>query len=600
MRRPSAAGVLVTVSIATVAGLAVMAIPAAAKSFVFARVAIEATVAPDGSLRIVEARTYRFDGSFSWASYRLPLVGASRIRQIGVADERGPYAPGNLVGPGVYRVRREGNQVEIVWGFQASNESRTFTISYVLDDVVTVYADVAELYWKFIGTGWDHPSEDVRVEVKLPGSLAASEIRAWGHGPLHGTVRPVSGGAMLAVRHLPASTMVEGRIVFPHRVVPQARRRTAETALPRILKEEAAWAAQANRRRQVARVAQGGMVALPAAVVALWFAMYLRYGREPNPSVPEGYYRELPGRYTPAELGVLWRFGSVQPADFVATVLDLARRGYLRVETAVGEGFLGLGRDEQYTLVRTDKVGGLAAFESDALALLFGSPDAPGSVTVSRRRGLPDEVKRRVGRRFSSWSGAVRRAADREKFFDGTSMRISSMSLVAGFVVLFAGLWASIAAQALAGIAATAVAGLVLILGHGALRRRSQQGADDLRRWQGFRRFLLDFSEMPRAELPSLALWEHYLVYAVPLGVADRVIQQLGRIYPAEELARSPGLSAWTASSGSGRGGPLASLSGFTTALAAATSSASSASGGGGGFSGGGGGGGGGSGGSAG
>jgi uncharacterized membrane protein len=585
--------------IAIAAGVVGMAVPAAAKTFDFARVAIEATVAPDGSLRIVEARTYRFDGSFSWASYRLPLVGASRIRHIGVADERGAYAPGTLVGPGVYRVRQEGREIEIVWGFRASNESRTFTISYVLDDVVRVYADVAELYWKFIGTGWDRPSEDVRVEVRLPGAVSASEIRAWGHGPLHGTVRPVNGGAVFAVRRLPASTMVEGRVVFPHRLVPQARRRTAETALSRILEEEAAWAAQANRRRQVARVAQGTMVAFPAAVLLLWFAMYLRYGREPNPSVPEGYYRELPGRYTPAELGVLWRFGSVQPADFVATVLDLARRGYLGIETSVGHGFLGLGRDEQYTLTRTDKVGGLAPFESEALALLFGSEHGPGSVTVSRRRGLPDEVKRRVGRRFSSWSSAVRRAADRQEFFDRTSMRIGSMSLVAGIFVLVAGVWASIALQALPGIAVAAVAGLTLILGHGALRRRSPRGADDLRRWQGFRRFLLDFSEMPRAELPSLALWEHYLVYAVPLGVADRVVQQLGKIYPAEELARSPGLSAWTASSGSGRGGPLASLSGFATALAAATSSASSASGGGGGFSGGGGGGGGGSGGSA-
>jgi len=590
--------VLVVAGLLMLIGFAGLAVPAAAKSFVFARVAIDATVASDGSLRIVEARTYRFDGSFSWASYRLRLTGASGIRHIGVADERRAYVPGNLIGPGVYQVRREGNETEIIWGFRASNESRTFTISYVLDDVVTVYADVAELYWKFIGTGWDRPSEDVRIHVKLPGHLAAGEIRAWGHGPLHGTVWPVPGGAVLAVRHLPASTMVEGRIVFPRSVVPLARRRTAETALPRILGEEGAWAAQANRRRQMARVAQGAMVAFPAAVLALWFVVYLRYGREPNPSVPEGYYRELPGRYAPAVLGVLWRFGSVQPADFVATILDLARRGYLRIETAVGEGFLGLGRDERYTLTRTDKVGGLTAFESEALELLFGSGrEARGPVTVSRRRGLPDEVKRRVGRRFASWASAVRKAADREKFFDKTSMTISGASLVAGILVLFVGLWASIALQALAGIAATAVAGLTLILGHGALRRRSRQGADDLRRWQGFRQFLLDFSEMPRAELPSLALWEHYLVYAVPLGVADRVIRQLGKIYPAEDLAGSPGLSVWTASSD--RGSPLASLSGFTTALAAATSSASSASGGGGGFSGGGGGGGGGSGGSA-
>src|SRR5512134_2021083 len=129
--------------------------PATAKSLVFSRVAIEATVTPSGALRIVEARTYRFDGPFSWASYHLPLVGASRMHSVGVADERGPYVSSTSRRPGAYVVRWEGNTAVIEWGFSAQDESRTFTISYVLDDVVTVYSDVAELYWKFIGAGWD-------------------------------------------------------------------------------------------------------------------------------------------------------------------------------------------------------------------------------------------------------------------------------------------------------------------------------------------------------------------------------------------------------------------------------------------------------------
>jgi uncharacterized membrane protein len=560
--------------------------PVAAKSFVFERVTIDAAVGPDGSLGIVDARTYRFSGSFSWASYRLPLRGTTRIRNIRVADERRTYTLDSSLSPGAYVVTRDGDAVLIRWGFSASDETRTFRISYVLDDVVTVYSDVAELYWQFVGTGWDRSSEDVRVAVRLPGSVPVEQIRAWGHGPLQGDVRPVAGGAVLTVRNLPAHTMVEGRIVFPREVVAQARNRKAEIALPRILKEEGTWAAGA----------------VPVLVLLGWFVLYLRFGREPTPRVPEGYYRELPGTYSPAELGVLWRFGAVQPADFVATLLDLTRRGYLRIETGEREGFLGIGREETYTVIRTGKRGGLQDFESDALSMLFARPDDEGErVTIGRRKGLPADVKERVGRRFSSWKTMVKKAAEPEGFFDKTSQTASTLSYVAGAVLLFGGWFGGIAMQSVFGLVATVVSSLVLFVGGGALRRRSQRGADDLRRWQGFRRFLLDFSEMARAELPSLALWEHYLVYAVPLGVADRVVQQLGKIYTPEELSRSPGMSMWSSTSGSGRGGGfgLAALSGFTTAVAAATSSASSGSGSGGGFSGGGGGGGGGSGGSA-
>ena len=581
--------------------LATHTAPVTAKSFIFTRVAIEASVEADGSLHIAEARTYAFDGDFSWATYRLPLTSTQRIEAIRVADERGPYVPSASRRPGTYMVSRGGDAVVIRWSFRANDESRTFTIAYVVRNAVIVYADVAELYWKFIGTGWDRPSRDVQIAVGLPGRLRANQIRAWGHGPLHGDVRPVDGGALLTVRNLPPATMVEARIVFPKEVVPGARMHLSTPGLPRILQEETSWAAQANRARLQQRALLGGLSALPLLALAGWFGLYLRFGREPVPTSPEGYYRELPAQYSPAELGVLWRFGSVQPADFTATVLDLVRRGYITVEVSGSD--TDTDRDDAYTLTRTRKSDGLRRFESEVLEILFGSDD--DSVTIARRTGLPEKAKTRMRRRFSQWMSKVSEAAKVQGFFDATSMRMRWIAAVLGILVLFGAGWLTIALWSgiprgvrIAG-AAAAASGLILAIGSGAVARRSQRGAEDLRRWQGFRRFLVDFSEMQRAELPSLAIWEHYLVYAVPLGVAHRVAEQLRKIYPTDELARSPGLGPWVSSSSGGRGDPLASFSAFTTAFASATSSATSSSGGGGGFSGGGGGGGGGSGGSA-
>lgn len=586
-------------------GLLLGSSPATAKSFTFPRVAIDATVTQDGSLRIVEARTYVFDGPFKWATYRLPLLGTTGIRGISVADERVAYVQSDSRRPGTFQVSHEGEVVVIRWAFAAENESRTFVISYVAENVVTVYSDVAELYWKFVGTGWDRPSSEVSVRVRLPGSLRSDRIRVWGHGPLHGEARPVDGGAELTVRDLPASTMVEGRVVFPREVVPGARNRKPAAALQRILKEEGAWADQANRRRLLQRLLLVGFGAVPPIAIAAWLFLYLRFGREPEPGPPEGYYRELPADYTPAELGVLWRFGAVQPADFVATVLDLVRRGYLGIETATADGAGSSGA--AYTLERTDRAEGLRSFEAKALTLLFGHARAPGKrLTIERRKGLPKEVKTRMARGYQRWAGDVRQAAGVLGFFDPLSMTMRWIVLGGGIALVVGGWFAVVQFLSargplgmLAGGIATVASGVILAIGSGAIRRRSQRGADDLRRWQGFRRFLLDFSTMRDAEPPAVALWEHYLVYAVPLGVADRVIAQLRTVYPADELERLPGLRTWAGAPSGGRKDALASFAGFTTALAAATSSASSGGGGGGGFSGGGGGGGGGSGGSA-
>ena len=52
--------------------------------------------------------------------------------------------------------------------------------------------------------------------------------------------------------------------------------------------------------------------------------------------------------------------------------------------------------------------------------------------------------------------------------------------------------------------------------------------------------------------VPALAVWEHYLVYAIPLGVADRVLRQLRALYPAEELAGRTAMTWYTSTSGGG------------------------------------------------
>jgi uncharacterized membrane protein len=576
----------------------------AERSFHFSRVDIDATVRADGSLAIVEARTYQFQGAFTWASYRLAFGGYSRLSNLTVADERGPYRLVRTTGgprpaPGTYEVGQDGDAFLVRWGYAAQNQQKTFTISYVLDDVVTAYSDVAELYWKFVGTGWKERTDAVRVAVRLPGTAPASDIRVWAHGPLHGRLMRQDGGAVLEVANLPGSTMVEGRIVFPLRVVPQARNRKVEPGLPRILNEEEAWAARANRDRLLRRLLVGAVAGVPLLAIAGWLLLYLNYGREPVPASSEEYYRELPAPYTPAELGVLWRFGSVQPADFVATIVDLTRRGYIRVSGGGDDD----DRTDDFTLTRTEKRDGMAALEQKALDMIFG-PGAPEGATlaVGRRKGLPVSVQRQIGRGFAGWKTAASTAARRLGFFDSTSQLMSGLVLALGVLVLVGGWFVTVGVYAPAGIAML-VAGVVLLVGAGAVKRRSQRGADDLQRWKAFRKFLSDFSEMPRAELPALALWEHYLVYAIPLGVADKVIQQLRQLYPVEEIARTPGLNTWVGSSsfdsGRGGGGALGALGSFTAAMAAATSSSSSGSGGGGGFSGGGGGGGGGSGGSA-
>jgi uncharacterized membrane protein len=55
------------------------------------------------------------------------------------------------------------------------------------------------------------------------------------------------------------------------------------------------------------------------------------------------------------------------------------------------------------------------------------------------------------------------------------------------------------------------------------LRRRTNVGARDYRQWMAFKHFLKDFSQVAEWRPPAVEIWEEYLVYAIPLGVAHEV-----------------------------------------------------------------------------
>ncbi len=584
---------------------------AAAKSYQFTRVVVTAEVLSDGSMRVTELRTYDLRGSFSWATYTLPLRGARSISEIAVADEGGPYTPSDSTEPGTYQAEVSAGEMRLRWYFRAANEQRTFTISYRVHDVVTRYRDTAELFWKFIGTGWDVASDNVQISVLLAG-VRREQIRAWAHGPLRGRIEIADGRVLLTVHGLDPHDMVEGRILFPPDWV-SGGRRVDEDRLAAILKEEGSLAANANRHRAFARLSLLSAPLIPLLALAFYLFAFLRYGREHPPNFQGDYFRELPKPYPPAILGVLWRFGEPLTQDFAATIVDLARRGYLviqedRPEELPGDGLVARAihalRGTTYSFVRSKKADAdLPGFERRALSLLFRG--AQGGVVSSKVLGTYSSEFRSG---YLTWVKQIKTAAERYGLFEeeGDRMRrrvtvVASVLVAAGIFLPFGGAF-FVGFGAMPAGAGMVIAAFLLFLLSPHLRRRSAEGATEFAEWRAFRRFLTDFSQLKDAPLPSLAIWEHYLPYAVTLGVAQEVLRQIPVAY-GEQAVSSP---VWYVSHGGGvpsSANFASSLSSFTSSLssmvAVATSPPSSSSGGGGGFSGGGGGGGGGSGGSA-
>ncbi len=184
---------------------------AEARSIQFTELNIDAEILTDGTLVITEQRTARFEGSFSGMYQWINKEPGVTIEDVTVGEAGKPYRfiPGaTTYGPAdTFYMVDQGDRLYIDWSYDATNETRTFVLSYRVLGQVKLHQDVAELYYKFVGDEWDYGVQKVRITLTLPEGASESDIRAWGHGPLNGEVKIVGPRTVTwSIDKLPAQT----------------------------------------------------------------------------------------------------------------------------------------------------------------------------------------------------------------------------------------------------------------------------------------------------------------------------------------------------------------------------------------------------------
>lgn len=532
--------------------LAFMAMPALAdRSLTMDQIIVDAIVFPDASMLVTERITVDFSGQWNGFYVKIPQ-GNSPITEVQVSENGQPYEfnPGTEYGPpGTFLIKYEGDDILIDWSINAYNQVCTFDVSYRVVNAVKIHSDVAELYRKFIGEANGNRISYVQVNLTLPpGSeqfRQGEDIRIWGHGPLNGEIQFAGPNAVvMKVSDLPSYTFMEGRVVMPVSLFAYApgEAYTEQPALAQILAEEQGWADRANKERMMGRMEMGASAGIVLAALVSVFMLWRRYGRK-HPTVFDGdYYRDLPADYSPAELSVLWNFKTMNANDITATIMDLARRQFLFLEedTVQKRKFLGTKEVTTFLLsflpapepasLRKPEEAVLRPHEAELIDYLKN--DIGGGKDYIHLNDI-EEYAKKNGEDFyawwSSWSNDIIAECEKYNFFDskGNLTVLTVLGGVALFVIGFV-------MAARIGIIgwATLLAGLIIIFVPLRFKRRSVSGQEDYVRWAAFKRFLEHFSEMQRHEIPSLIIWEHYLVYAVTLGVAKEVIKQLEVVFP--------------------------------------------------------------------
>jgi uncharacterized membrane protein len=348
----------------------ILSLPAAgveSKNFYFPEVRIKVQIDKDGSFTVDEYRTYEFQGRFSWAKLWIPLridrQGSrydASLLDFSITDEQGL--------PLRTEVGQAKGRFEAKWYYSARDERRTFHIHYRVRGGIISYPDVSEFYWQVIGEGWDKPTHNAAITVRLPEPAPnQSDILVYGHGPLSGNAEIVdSQTARFTASYIRSGQFVEVRMVWPaglvtgvpsnRRTVDSIRREEAQFVQDTIAQAKRDQERQARNARNLKRVFYVWL-GLFILVPLIWLSFYLHFWKKVGKDyrfmdIPP-YAHEPPSKLQPALVEVLLREGvGFTPKSFTATIFDLARRGYIEIEDRLVEkrGLFGSKDDYETTL----------------------------------------------------------------------------------------------------------------------------------------------------------------------------------------------------------------------------------------------------------
>ena len=593
MRRPALGLALAGALLAALAGAA-----AADEGWTIERFAADIVVRADGSLEVTEAIDVDFGALEKHGIFRdipvryrwsedLDRVYDLEVRS--VTDAAGAKWPYDASREGAYLRIKIGDPDRTISGRQS------YHIRYGVRGALNAFRDHDELYWNVSGT-WPVTARLVSAKVSLAGG-AITRITCY-EGEVGSTAACRSGLAgggadFAATRPLPEGEQLTIVAALPKGLVPEPA-----PLLEQRPREVSEWFEATPATTAAAALALLGGLGL---VLRTWLVggrdrrylkrFYLSSADEErsiglfehDTVIPE---YEPPDELRPAEVGLLLD-ERADPKDLTATIVDLAVRGYLRIDELPKEGLFG--KRDWRLLKGKEADAAVAPYESRLLGGLFASRD---SVKLRDLAGTFHETLSKSQRDLYASSGTTAWFAS-----DPRWVRLR-WQLIGGGVVAAGAIAALVLGVTLgAGLigAALMVVGVAFVAASAAMPRRTAAGRELLLRTLGFRRYM-ETAETERQRFAEREnIFARYLPYAIVFGSVTKWASAFSDI----DLQRAT--ESWYAGTTLLNVNAFSSdLSTFSTAVSGAIASTpggsgSSGFGGGGGAGGGGGGGGGGS-----
>lgn len=498
------------------------------------RLDIVANIERDGSLEVEERVIYDI-GKINGILYNIDALGYGKFTDLQIFyEDDGEFKQArNNTAPseGNFTVSVDDGLYKIKLYAPSQNERKEFIFRYNLTRGVTVYRDIAQLNRKMVGKDWQNSIGNISVTVNLPENVKKDDIYAFGHGPLTGNIEILDGKSVrYTLNDYRPGEFLEVNLLFPKNILTSFNPLLMKnkSALKEILDMEGKLAKEANdaRKRAIIGFYLGRVVLVLA--VAWWLFLvvfiYLKNSKRYKVENEYGeYFRELPDDYSPSIAGTLVS-RNLYPSgrELFAMLLDLVRKGHLKLEEGektttliLQESGKPLSEEEKFILNWYIRELG------DGEKIVLESVEA----SIKGRGGAKE-----FNRNYERWRTIVYSdMLEKNLKMDKRDKFSTSLGIFTGIAYFIGGGMLVVYFQSELFILMILL-GFILLPYTFSRKRASLEKEKAISRWEAFKKFLVDYSNLEEAKLASIELWEHYFVYAVALGVAEKVAKGYSKI----------------------------------------------------------------------
>lgn len=330
--------------------------PARARQLTIQNFDVQITVQPDSTIEVTETLIVKFEGVWHGIYRTIPVEYRGSLGlnyTLFLEPESVMDGNGN---PLKYEVSKHGQYKQFkIYVSDAEDATRTIVIGYKALDALRFFPDHDELYWNVTGNETDAPVENATARIELPAGVTGLHAEAF------------TGG--YGQRGQEADVKVSGNVVE----IQMQRPLSYHEGLTAVVGWDKGFVHPPSAAAKVILFLRSNWpFALPilAFVFMAWF--WYANGRDPRRN-PIAVQYEPPDKLTPGEAGTLVD-NEVAMRDITATIVDLAVRGYLRIEQQEMSQALGLVHHRNFIFHRTKAPSewtDLKPHEQELLSALF-------------------------------------------------------------------------------------------------------------------------------------------------------------------------------------------------------------------------------------